>query len=464
MKLHIVKSIFLSIMTIILFFSFGCKKQDKWLDVKRNKSDVVPETLTDFQAILDNVTYLNNGFASSSIVSGDNIYIPDANLAGLAEPERNLYLWNKNIWINDTSFDWNSYYAIVEYSNIVLDGLLKLSADDAEYKNVKGQALFWRSLAFYQLAQTFAPAYNNNPGTLGIPTRTSSDVNVIYQRTNIQSSYDQMTKDLKDAINLLPTNAKYITRPMKSTAMALMARLFLSIEDYDQAYIYANLALNEKSALLDFNSPLIQLSSTYKFPSNGVNNPEILLFAQGGGYNSISPFPGSAAFVDLDLYNSYLSNDLRKSIFYATEGGANLIKIRGTYTGNNSLFFGIAVNEMFLIRSECYARFGKTGEAMADLNTLLKTRFKTGSFTPLDANSPENALKIILEERRKELAFVSNIRWEDLRRLNKDSKYAKTLTRTANGTIYTLLPNDPRYVFPIPENEIRITGIQQNYR
>jgi hypothetical protein len=56
------------------------------------------------------------------------------------------------------------------------------------------------------------------------------------------------------------------------------------------------------------------------------------------------------------------------------------------------------------------------------------------------------------------------LRWIDLRRLNTDSRYAVTLTRNLNNQIYTLPPNDQRYVLPIPDLEIKLSGIEQNPR
>jgi hypothetical protein len=70
----------------------------------------------------------------------------------------------------------------------------------------------------------------------------------------------------------------------------------------------------------------------------------------------------------------------------------------------------------------------------------------------------------IITERRKELPFTGSARWEDLRRLNKDPQFAKTLIRQLNGQNYTLAPNDPKYTLPIPDIEIKLSGIQQNLR
>jgi hypothetical protein len=79
------------------------------------------------------------------------------------------------------------------------------------------------------------------------------------------------------------------------------------------------------------------------------------------------------------------------------------------------------------------------------------------------ANSDE-AIGMIIRERNKELPFTGNLRWQELRRLNAEPARAVTLTRRLNVTEYTLPPGDPRYVYPIPPDEIQLSGLQQNPR
>jgi len=100
---------------------------------------------------------------------------------------------------------------------------------------------------------------------------------------------------------------------------------------------------------------------------------------------------------------------------------------------------------------------------MVDLDTLLVIRRKTDTYVPLTAGSADEALSIVLTERRKELV-MRGLRWTDLGRLNEDSRFAKTLTRQIAGTSYTLPPNDPRYVLLIPNEVIQFTKMEQNSR
>ncbi|MNT13620.1 SusD family protein [compost metagenome] len=94
---------------------------------------------------------------------------------------------------------------------------------------------------------------------------------------------------------------------------------------------------------------------------------------------------------------------------------------------------------------------------------MLKKRYKnTVPYIPITAVSKEDAIAKILIERRKELVW-RGLRWSDIKRLNKIGSEI-TLKRILNGTDHVLLPNDPRYALPIPDDEIVRSGIDQNLR
>jgi len=453
------------ILVCIFFSTTSCRKQDEWLDVKRNKSDVVPQVLADFQAILDNNRDLQS-LTLAGAASADNFYFSEANYLTAAEVDRNLYIWNSQIWVNGSSIDWTYSYRNIAYANIVLDGMEKLPTNQPGFKNVKGQALFWRAFTFNYLTQLFCKPYNPQTSNidLGIPLRTSSDINIIYQRATLQETYNKIILDLKEAIDLLDETAPFTTRPNKIAAIAMLSKVYFIMGNYEQSFAFADKVLTMKKSLLDFNSNLVNISLTYRFPDFNGGNPEMIFYLQGGGYDGPLVATAQKGFVSPTLYASYDNNDLRKTVFYLNSGDNNQVRARGTYTGRNSNFTGIALNEILLIRAECFARNGKAVEAIDDLNLLLKNRFKIGTFSPLQAINADQALLMILNERRKELPFTGNLRWEDLRRLNMESRFALTLSRTINGKTYSLVSNDPRYTLPIPQTEIDLSGLKQNIR
>jgi len=113
--------------------------------------------------------------------------------------------------------------------------------------------------------------------------------------------------------------------------------------------------------------------------------------------------------------------------------------------------------------AEAYARNNKVQLAMKKLNELMVTRWNKDSFILFSARNSAEALRIILEERRKELV-MRNIRWMDLRRLNQELVYQKEITRVLNGKEYKLTPDDKRYAFLIPFEIMGHANLEQNPR
>ncbi len=79
--------------------------------------------------------------------------------------------------------------------------------------------------------------------------------------------------------------------------------------------------------------------------------------------------------------------------------------------------------------------------------------------------SKDEVLKMVIDERRKEFAFVGLTRLIDLKRLNRESWFAKTITHSAGseGT-WTLPANDLRYIMPVPENVLSFNDMPQYER
>jgi tetratricopeptide (TPR) repeat protein len=451
------KRIFLASSILLL----ACSKQEEWLEIKTNKTDVILSTVSDYQALLDADQFMNGLYPYMGQLACDDYYITYAQWQSAAVTARNSYVWALDIFEGAGSNDWTGGYITVEYANICLDGLKKIERDApiaAAWDNVQGAALFFRSQAFYNLLTIFAPVYNpaSSNTDMGIPLRTSCDVNIPSKRATVEESYKQVIADLEAAEKLLPASSAYQTRPTKTAVYGLLARIYLSMRDYQKAYQYADKALQQNSYVLDFNT--LNTTLTNPMPTYQTGNKEVIFYATTT--NGVITTPNG--LVDTILYNSYANNDLRKTVYFkSTTGGYNF---RGQYTGVQNPFGGLATNEQYLIRAECAARNGDIAKALSDLNTLLVKRWKTGTFTPVTAATASDALSKILIERRKELIFYGSTRWADLRRFNLDPSMAITLKRNLNGTIYTLPPNDPRYVYPIPDAEILLSGIQQNKR
>ena len=444
----------------------ACSK-NKFLDASPNPSLVVPATLTDYQAILDNDLNMNGEYSNGIVpelgeTGADNYFLTQDNYNDDFLPlYQRCYTWQQDVFYGEQINDWNIPYQSIYYTNIVLDGLKNISVDadnrDA-YNNTKGSALFYRAHLFYQLAQIFAVPYNKDSAALlpGIPLRLTSSLTEKLNRATLEETYDTILADLKTASGLLPQQPLYATRPSKPACYGLLARTYLAMKNYDSAYVYANACFQLQNNLIDYNTA----DQSQEYPFSYFNDEDIfqceMIIAP-----DVIPVNPYLCFVDTSLYNSYAANDLRKLLFFKPSG--NYYYFTGSYSGAFQLYAGIATDEIYLIRAECEARKNNLQAALNDLNTLLIKRYSTGTFIPYTLVNTPDMLDTILNERRKELCF-RGLRWTDLRRLNSEGKNI-FLERDINNQQYFLLPNDKKYVYPIPQPVISFNpGMQQNER
>ncbi|MCY1515163.1 Starch-binding associating with outer membrane [compost metagenome] len=379
-----------------------------------------------------------------NLITGDEYLIIDNGLEKLSKDlERDAYLWKTDRFkIESGLAEWYRPYQQIFYANIVLEGLennKEGSSKPAEYNNVKGAALFYRALAFYNLIQIFCPVYEekNASNTEGIALRLSADVNLQPKKSSLQESYEQIITDLKLAQQLLPEKALTKNRPGSHAATALLARVFLAMSNYADAEKWASAALQIDKRLIDYNTIPQGVSAPFPDPLPN-NNDELIYSVLKIGYT----FGGVGVLrVDNELLNSFDEKDLRPKIFFYKPASGAV---------NNKNYDGLANDEMYLIQAECLIRRGQFAPAAALMNTLGVNRFQKGSYIPITFTNENDALNHIILERRKELFGRETLRWTDLKRFNKDPRFAKTLHRTYNGVAYQLNPQSPLYVYPSP--------------
>ena len=424
---------------------------EEWLDIKQDKSVVVPQTLSDMEALLENSDIMQYSLPMLGMLAADNLFLTSEEWNSLAYPyERNAYVWVDDIYEGNTSYNWNNPYAVVLVTNIALEGLSKIDPspqEQTQWDQIKGRALFYRSWMFFHLTQTFCKQYKPETADsdLGIPLRLESDINIVSKRASLSETYNQMIKDLEESLTLLPDIPIIKTRPGLGAANGLLARIHLQMGNFEEAEKHANAALSVQSDLLDFNN--INPDNAYPFD---LLNDEVVF------HSTMYPF-SQYIKISPEFYDTYQTNDLRKDLFFSNE--ESLILFRGSYDANITLFAGIATDELYLIKAECEARNNREEQALSTLNSLLETRWTTGTFVPYTQS--ENALEDILKERRKSLLF-RGLRWMDLKRLNMENEHTTILERNLLGESYQLDPNSPKYAFPIPDDVISLSGIQQN--
>ncbi len=454
----------LSIVSLVLLASCG----KTFLDRKPNQQQLVPQTLDDFQAMLDYPASMNESSCTNlGLLGGDEYWVTAAqyntsSATLLPNFQKNAYIWADLIYQGrETTVDWNSAYSHILLANLALEATEdqhRTTANQDKWDLLRGDALFFRSLNFFLLSQLYCPVYDSAAasGDLGLPLRMGSDPTVKVSRSNLTDTYQQIIKDLSEATTLLTDTPQVVFRPSKAAAYALFTRIYMQMGDYVLAKQYADSCLTIKNALTNFNT--ISPTATLSFPLNGAGNPEVIFMDNDAFIQLFNYFRA-----DTVLLNSYANGDLRYNAYWTT--GATQVQFKGSYKGssNTAYFTGFATDEIYLNRAECLARGNKPAEALADLNAVRQNRFTPAAYAPLQSSDPQQVLDWVITERRKELV-MRGTRWGDLRRLNKDPRYATTLVRLIDPNRYELKPGDTKWTWPLPVEAIQNGGYEQNAR
>ena len=450
-------SVFYRISLLLIISWYGCSKS-AFLNTPPNSALGIPTSIDDNQALLDNDVVMNGygaGYPYLGLVGSDDLYATDNQYYSYSPVEQQSYIWAANINTTGGLNDWSVSYRTVTTANQALTGLAAshpTTAQQGGWNRTEGGALFFRAFAFYQLAQIFAKQYDSSTAATdpGIPLRMTANINEKLYRATVQQTYERIIADLDSAARLLPTDSLwYPTRPTRAAVYALLARVYLNTRDFRKALSYSDSSLQLQGALMQYDTIANAVLPFHRW------NPEVLFSA---AYTSSGPTALHQSFADSLVFQSYALNDLRRVLFF--KAGNYFF---GRYDEAGYGFCGLATDEMYLTRAECFARTGDAASAMADLNKLLASRWAAGTYVSHTAIDADDALQQILTERRKELLFRGT-RWTDLRRLNKETRWAITLHRRIGGTDYYLPPNDNRYVYPIPADVESINPLPPNPR
>lgn len=431
---------------------------DKFLDEKSSASLATPSSLKDLQALLDSELNSLSNYPMSGDLGADYFQLDDAMVKSLKDEFRFAYLRSGE---STGNLDWSGTYSKIFDFNVVLDNvdfavLRGLSEQDRD--QVKGAALFQRAWRLLNLAFIYAPACRPESAAqdLGLPLRTTADINKVYQRASLQETFQFIVDELKAAAVLLPIKPLKPTRPSKPAAFAALARTYLYIGNSEMAYVYADSCLQLKRDLIDYNKLIVNDGNPFS-----LFNPEVLLHNTMAANGLV--FYQDNAVVSSFLIKSYREGDHRKGVFYK-KFGEGKYSFKGDYGVKNGLpFFGLSTSEVYLTLAEAAVRIKKLEEAKLCLGELLKNRYAVNQIPNLNLNK-EQLIEFILEERQKELAFRGGIRWADIKRLNKLYNANIRLTRIFEGKEYSLEPNDKRYACLIPHDVIRMGGLVQNER
>lgn len=444
----------LVILFIVLFANLSCKK---YLDHKPNATLIIPKKLVDLQSLMDDVRVLNiESVPGLSENYSDDWYMKSSDIQNMNDIMRNIYVRNSFEYSGGYN-DWSRSYQAIYYCNYVLEQLKQLDIskhDLKKWNQVKGTAYFYRAFHFLTLLVQFSHAYDPNTSDtdLGIVLRETSNFNDLSTRSTVSECYQHIINYLHQSSELLPEYPEHVLRPSKIASLALLARVYLYMGDFENTKIYAEKALKYNSQLIDFNGDE-DLLVTAKYPIKKYNKETIFY-----GESAYFFYHSVLHPIDSVLFAMYEDNDLRKQYYFEVNNGDAFF--RGNYSGGPSSFGGITTSELYLMSAEAKAQLNDVSGALNDLESLLAKRYKAGELNINKEISVMQAISLIRQERRKEL-LIRNLRWIDIKRYNKMGANI-ILERNINNILYLIPPNSSIYALPLPKDIVEISGIKQN--
>jgi hypothetical protein len=450
------KKILLYTLLCVLTFA-SC---DDFLDITP-KGKKEPATVADL-ALIMNKLYTTT---DNTLLMSDNVVKLEVFAADLVNKfhNYNAYTWGEFLFSKDASdADWNNSYANLFRFNYVINNVDNFEGtDDVLRAQTKGEALFQRAYTYFKLVNQYAKQYKEATAStdLGVPLRLTADIYAVNTRATVEHVYTQMIADLEVAVDLLSVQKDENFRPNKVAANILLAKVYLHQRKFELARTHASQALNDDNSLFDYSS--LEEDGDLPRPQDQIEYPFYAYARNNSSYNPSSNGNDGAYFAN-ELLDLYQSSDLRPKTWQRESDE------EGVMFGNRGVVpefrqQGICIPDAYLIRAECNARLDDKDAAMADVNAIRVNRFKAEDYTALTATDAADALDKVLNERRREMAFL-NDRWYDMRRLDVDPVYQRTYTRSIAGKTFTLEVNSNRFVVAIPRKVILINGIEQNPR
>ncbi len=329
-------------------------------------------------------------------------------------------------WINDassTSDLWTTAYATIARANNVinaLEGFSQLGVTQAQLDELKGESLFMRALAHWDMVRLYAQPYAAGRDNPGVPVILKTE-NGYPARNTVGEVYDQVVQDLTDAIGLLSDeNPRGNDDAWATTwtAKALLAKVYLYMEDWQNAADMATDVIdNGPFSLFDATDYTTWDQGGYW--GSGGEGDEIIFQVDGSEGNSahgywlaISYMVDPTGYGDIctshDLLNLYEAGDVRADLFQEPAdypGEFWTLKYPGRLGKVPRREYNVPVlrlSEMYLIRAESILNGASvTGEtALGDYNEIRTHR-------GLAAAATVN-LQNIYNERRRELCFEGN--------------------------------------------------------
>lgn len=380
--------------------------------------------------------------------------------------------------LNEDYIPWRYYYRQIFGANTIIDILGGNDAvpSTAAAKVTMGQAKTMRAYGYFYLSQLYATEYGDgsqkilpiyitaDPTQANQPKRTAKEVwdlmvSDLTQAITYLTGYTRATKDQVD-INVAKGLLAYVLSARGSQAD--WTQVVTLTQDIMNAYPMTT----PQQLVYDGTNATVAGFNNVATPSWmwGVD----LTLAQGinliSWWGQVDQFTYSYAWagdpktIDLGLYNSIRSDDIRKNQFQPPTAPSRKLQPLNKFFDPNRISGGqrqvttdliyMRSDEFYLMNAEAKARLGQDAAALTALSAFLTPRITDISY--LNGLSGQALLNEIYLQTRIEL-------WGEGKSYFAMKRNKATITRGANHLFYagqSFPYNDPQLTFVIPQAEV----------
>lgn len=437
-----------------------------------------------------NGLYSNNSIKNGNYLGGRYFIYSDIrgeefiNVRGNASTGLNIWNFTMVESSGPPATIWRYAYASINLVNTFLAGL-EANKDNfvapdfptdyaATVTQYTAEARFVRAVAYYYLLQSFAKSYQatGDGSSLGLPLRLqpeSNGDNNDMARSTVAQVYTQILDDLNFAEANLPLTYNddllNVSRAHRNSAIAFKTKVYLSMGKWDDVITEANKIVSATAPFTAatgvphalqpnvadvFAAPQLTKENIFSMIFTNQDNPgtqnQLGFYwqATGGAEYYLNP---TGIISDPE----WKAGDDRRDMIVVANSNSWLNKF-ATPTPYTDKVQIVRYAEVLLNLAEARTRSTNTvdAQALALLNAVrgrsdASTQWTAGDFA--DANALTNA---ILHERQIEF-LGEGLRSIDIQRQN--------IPFPAKGTVPSVAPTDPTYLWPIPDTELRVNTL-----
>ena len=404
-------------------------------DLDQSPSNIAsPESLTDFDGVLNAAYNYQTGSATPIAVMGD--FRAD-NTQFDESPHNSFATFNGDVSTMEGDFFQPFYSAL--YKSILSTNIVIENSSNAKHI---GEAKFLRGLAYFKLVKVFGDV------TLNLSDAPSTEDTSILKRQPVADVYGQIVSDLTDAKSALDNNGLSSGRASAIAAQGLLGKVYMQMGDFINAESNLASVVNGAAAAGLGLEPIF----ADVFGSGTDLNTEVIFATQISGSIAISDYSGTTFPlwsnggdtksdedpITADLVNAFdAAGDTTRKNATIDLSGPSRIAVKFGSAGAEQDFIELRLADVILLYAEALNENGNSSSAITQLNKI-RSRANLANVT---ATAKATVRTAIANERRLELALEGH-RWFDLVR-----------TGAVNAEMGMTIDSN-YHLFPIPTSEI----------